>query len=353
VDTIPETLAQITPAWLSLALSRQGTPLEVSSVRLEDAHSGTTGRGLIGVEYRGTATGPERLFVKLPPEDDTQRAFVAETGMGTREARFYRELAAEVPVRVPRCYFADFDSSDDRYLMLLEHLPDSGCTFRNASTRYSIDYMKSVLALFARLHAAYWDSPRFTSDLAWVTAPARHEMGPRLVRRALERYREEMPPAFGRLGDLYVEATAGVHDVWERGTHTLVHGDCHDGNLFYDTASDEPGLLDWAIVSRSSGMRDVAYFLAGTPRPEDRGRIRGELLGFYLDQLAELGVPSLDRAALESEFTWHTAYVWIAAVTTLAMGSQWQPENYVRKTMGRLNEAIADYDCAGALTRAL
>ena len=100
-------------------------------------------------------------------------------------------------------------------------------------------------------------------------------------------------------------------------------------------------------------MRDVAYFLAGTPRPEDRQLARDQLLDFYLDELAANGVAGLDHESMAQQFVWHTAYVWVAAVTTLAMGSQWQPENYVLRTMERLNGAITDYDCAGELARAL
>ena len=57
--------------------------------------------------------------------------------MGRRETRFYATLSGEIPVRVPHCYFAASDDAGEEYIMLLEHLEDSGCTFRNARTRYS------------------------------------------------------------------------------------------------------------------------------------------------------------------------------------------------------------------------
>ena len=63
---------------------------------------------------------PPTVFVKLAPSDERQRKLVNMTGMGVAEARFYRDLAHEIPVRVPDVWFADTD--DDRYVMVLEDL---------------------------------------------------------------------------------------------------------------------------------------------------------------------------------------------------------------------------------------
>ena len=67
-----------------------------------DQHSGTTGRVRLRVDYAPGATGPDTVFVKLPPFSTSQRRLVDSTDMGRIEARFYAELAAETPVRAPR-----------------------------------------------------------------------------------------------------------------------------------------------------------------------------------------------------------------------------------------------------------
>ena len=69
--------------------------------------------------------------------------------------------------------------------------------------------------------------------------------------------------------------------LYREGECTLVHGDPHLGNLFVDSANgDRTGFLDWAMIARAPGIRDVAYVLAeldadrapararaGAPRP--------------------------------------------------------------------------------------
>jgi aminoglycoside phosphotransferase (APT) family kinase protein len=343
---IPHSSADITPDWLSHVLDSP-----VTAVRVEKSHEGTTGRALIRVDYGAPAGLPARLFVKLPPGDEAQRAFVCANGMGRREAMFYRFLSREVPVRVPHCYHADWDDAGEHYVMVLEQLEESGCTFRNASTRYSLDYVRSVLAAFARLHAAYWESPRFGGDLAWVEPPAQHPVAVKLIDRALAQYTDAMPSVFSDLGELYRSRQDAIHRLWEQGPQTLVHGDVHDGNLFFDR--DQPGFLDWAVLARATPLRDVGYFLAGTLRPEDQRHHRESLLAYYRDQLLANGAPAPGLEVLYRQYQWHSAYVWVGAAVTLAMGDAWQPVNYVKRSLDHLHAALEELDTVAALEAAL
>ena len=86
---------------------------------------------------------------------------------------------------------------------------------------------------------------------------------------AVERFGDEIGPAFRRLAELYVERPREVAAVLGSGTPTLVHGDAHLGNLFVDDADGgRPGFFDWAMVWRAGGLRDVAYVL-GNSIPTD------------------------------------------------------------------------------------
>ncbi len=329
---IPTQLDELSAAWLTAALG-----VSVSAYTVLDAHAGTTGRALIELEYTEASTLPPRLFVKLPPADEMQRAFVTSSGMGRREAMFYQQLSGEVPVRCPRCFYSAADDSGQAYIMLLENLTDSGCTFNNVSSHYSLEYVRTVLAAFARLHAAYWQTPRFASDLDWLEPPLQHEIALPLIESAIGQYADIMPPIFTEMGELYLTQADAIHRIWGEGPDTLIHGDVHDANFFMDGV--EVGFLDWALAARGPGMRDVGYFLGATLE-------RGDLLGlralveYYRRELASHGVTPPDYDVLWSQLQWHAAYVWVGATVTLAMGDAWLPLNYSLASLEKLHASM-------------
>jgi Phosphotransferase enzyme family len=341
MHTLPLKADEISTEWLSGVLG-----LDVAAFKLEDAHDGTTGRALVSLEY-AQENGPGSVFVKLPPADPAQQAFVTSSGMGLREAKFYRQLSTEVPVRVPACYHADWNDTGERYIMLLENLTDSGCTFRNASTRYSLDYVRSVLTEFARLHAHYWQSPRLSAELGWIEPPLQHPIAPVLVSRALENFAGDMPLLFQTIAELYLHHTDAIHRLWQEGAPTLIHGDVHDGNLFWD--ADRPGFLDWAVMAQGPAMRDVGYFLAGTLPLGDQQLHYREMLEFYQGQLKarDIAVPALGE--LIEQYSLHAVYVWVGAVVTLAMGEAWQASSYVQRSLERVHNTLEMLDSAAVL----
>jgi thiamine kinase-like enzyme len=343
---IPTTAESITASWLSEVLN-----IPVASCEVSDSNSGTTGRAVLTLKYDASGSGPSRLFVKLPPTDDQQKAFVQATGMGKREAQFYQTLSGEVPVRIPKCYYSASDASGDNYIMLLEHLEDSGCSFRALSQHYSLGYVRAVLAAFAQLHAKYWQSPLFATTLSWLEPPLQYDFTKTLVSRALQQHSSTMPPVFTDMGELYMAHTDQVHRLWNEGTPTFIHGDVHDGNMFLD--GEQPGFLDWALLAKGPGMRDVGYFLAGALSDFDQKSHSRELLSYYRDELSRHGVAAPPLEELWRQYQWHAAYVWVGAAVTLSMGDAWQPVDYVTATLERLHSALEELDSVAALRTAI
>ncbi len=343
---IPNSPDAISADWLSHVLDAS-----ITSVRVVDAHAGTTGRAVLELAHDRPADLPARLFVKLPPTDPMQQEFVRSTGMGLREVLFYQQLSTEVPLRVPRCYHADSDDRGEEYIMLLEHLEDSGCTFENASERYSLDYMRQVLAAFARLHSAYWASPRFTTDLAWVEPPLQHAIAVDLIAVALDKHGDTMPDVFRAMAELYLAEADAIHALWNRGEATLIHGDVHDANLFF--SDGQPGFLDWALLARGPAMRDVGYFLAATLSPSDQQAWGRGLLDYYREQLVANGVSAPSIEELWQQYQWHAAYVWVGSTVTLAMGDAWQPMSYVLSSLEKLHAALDSLGSVEAIRSAL
>jgi aminoglycoside phosphotransferase (APT) family kinase protein len=341
---IPVETSELTPAWLGLVLRAPVVATEVL-----ESHSGTTGRIRLGLTYgAGTRDDlPASVFVKLPPFDVAQRGFVDRVGLGIAEARFYRELASEAPVRVPRAWFAALDG-ENRYVMVLEDLRAAGCRFPRPRDPDVAERSGAVVEAMARLHARYWETPRFGGDLAWVAARGTGERGAggELVAKAKELLGDRLPAAFARTCDFFVAHVGAITELWNEGPRTLVHGDAHMGNLFVD--GEVAGFLDWAMVGRASGLRDVAYYCCNSVPAAIRREHERAWLERYRSALAEGGV-ALGAEAAWDGYRLFALYSWLAATSTAAMGSLWQPEHVGLGGTERATASIDELDCLGFL----
>jgi hypothetical protein len=340
----PIEVDDLSAAWFSSALQR-----DVADATVLDRSSGTTGRARIAL--RGEPGVPPTVFVKLPPFDEQQRAFVNQTGMGPTEARFYRDLAREVDVRVPRVWFADTDGHD--YVMVLEDLVASDCRFPSANDPGIAGRARDIVEQLARLHAPYWESPRFApaGDLEWLTERGARGAGGgrRFIERAVDTLGDQMGDAFHRIAKVYLARTADIVELWRIGAPTLVHGDDHIGNLFVDpTDGDRTGFLDWAVVCRMPAMRDVSYVLCNSVPAEVREEIERDLIETYCARLDEHGV-TFDPDTAWEQHRLHAVYSWVSAASTAAMGSQWQPISIGLNATRRTTAACAHLDSVGAL----
>lgn len=338
---IPVEVSDLTPEWMGAALGRP-----VERVEVLDAHSGTTGRVRLRLDGHGA---PESVFVKLAPFDEQQRAFVRMTGMGGTEARFYAVAAEDTPVRTPRVFHADV--AGDRYVMVLEDLIASGCRFPERAEADTEERAASTVVELARLHAAFWESPRFGGDLAWVPdhaglamfddpADAARASGD-YVRGAYEPFVDEMPEAFAEVGRLYADHTLAIFDLWNSGPRTLIHGDCHIGNLFVD--GDRTGFYDWALLSRSPAVRDVAYTCCYSMEPGPRRQVERALLRLHVGHLQHEGI-DLDEGAAWDQYRMFSVFAWVSATTTAAMGTKWQRPELSHDAMVRATAAVEDLD---------
>ncbi len=352
---LPVEVSDVTPEWLGAVLG-----VEVTGVEVLDRHSGTTGRARVGVTYASDEGGsPTSVFVKLPPFDEQQRAFVSAAGLGVAEALFYRDLAKEITLRIPGVHYSAVDD-DNRYVMVIEDLTADNCRFPRPGDDDVAEWGGSLVEELAALHAPYWDSSRLQDggDLVWVTNGGRtgrnvpKGSGGGYIGMALEQFGDEMGPTFRRLAELYVANTARIMEATlDEGTPTLIHGDPHLGNLFIETddaGRDRVGFLDWAMLDRRTGMRDVSYVLCNSIPAEIRREHERDWVARYLATLATLGV-SLDADTAWEQYRLYAVYSWVSATSTAAVGNRWQAAKVGQGGMRRATAAIEDLDTVAIL----
>ena len=345
---LPIDVADLTAEWFSAVLQR-----EVHDAELLDRSSGTTGRAHVALA--GEPTVPPTVFVKLAPFDELQREFVTSVGMGVAEARFYRDLASEMPVRVPGVWFADTDG--DRYVMVLEDLVAGGCRFPHPKDDDIAWRARDIVDQMASLHSRFWESPRFDDDgdLAWLAPKGTGSAGggATFVKMAVDAVGDRLPEVFHRLADIFISRNDDIVRLWNSGPRTLVHGDPHLGNLFVDTVGgDRTGFLDWAMIGRSPGLRDVAYVLCNSIPAEVRAADERALVDRYCALLGEAGI-DLDTEIAWEQYRLFAVYSWVSATSTAGMGSKWQPLHIGLGGTKRATAACDQLGCVDLLERLL
>ena len=109
--TIPASVDEITPGWLTEALRSRG---RADSASVASCSSETVGEGKgfmsqvvrLSLEYDdGRHEGlPRTMIAKLPSSTPEIKAITASLGDYQREIRFYEEVASSVSIDTPDCY---------------------------------------------------------------------------------------------------------------------------------------------------------------------------------------------------------------------------------------------------------
>jgi aminoglycoside phosphotransferase (APT) family kinase protein len=323
----------LSPEWLTGALDDLESGEEVVEARMVDDY--TTVASKVRFE----------VVVKRPDGQSNVRTYCVKGSFDggrvvdlTVEARFYRELAPRLGIRVPRCHYAGIDKEAGRSLIVMDDLAAEGATFLNSKTLYSMDMATASIGQLALLHAGTWGEERL-DGLDWL-APQQPRIFERFPTETLQDLMND-----GRAADLppYLRDAERLKEALRRLTATpqricVAHGDPHSLNAYLDR-DGQPGLLDWQLAHIGHWATDVAYHLATVLDIEARRRDEESLLRGYLGRLSELGVrpPAWEDAwAAYGSYAVYGYFLWSIAQMT--------PRVDVLEHIPRLGAAIVDHD---------
>ncbi len=293
---IPKAGSDLTAEWLRAALVSGGR-LDCPPIRHLDCTAIGEGVGLMAEVLRCQITFaaddglPESVIVKLPSDKPRNRQLGRRWRLYHREFSFYRHLASASPLRAPALLYGDFDARTQRFVLVLEDLRDltSADQVQGATSEQARRAVREV----ARLHGKYWDraetetAPVFQETLApWLRLALQVSYLLSLP-RCLSLLSGSWPAEIRDLAEEYGLRLADHFDHLEREPLTFVHGDYRLDNMFFD--EDGLRVVDWQNSAVSSGLYDVAYFLAGSVSTEVRRAIEKEALLEYHDIVCSLG----------------------------------------------------------------
>jgi hypothetical protein len=359
---IPATPAQVTPDWLTAALTnvgvlRHGRVIAAPWERVGQQYGFTGVVGRVSFQYEGAdGDPPSSLIMKLPmAQGDVVSGYRARQERDpelrrryyercAREERFYREIGASF---APTLYYSAADAARRRVVLLLEDLTSgrqgdvlNGCSIEDAAL---------VIEALAPFHARWWGerAPAHAFPRAGTGPEEREERYGRHVNAFLVRYGERLPAAVSRIVELLRSRLGRVVAALNEGQQTLTHGDLHLDNLIFDArGARSVAVLDWQTLSIGAPARDLALFLFGSLRPEDRRLAEDPLLDRYAALLAAHGVRSYSRENLQ--FDCRLALLALFAGTIIGIASL-EPDELSERERALQDAAITDHRLTTAL----
>ena len=114
MSELPVSLSEVTPEFVSARLAAGGHDVEVASIEVAPLPGFTGLMGEVQIVTLGYADDtdlPTTMIGKCPLDDDMARMYNEVMNSYKRENGFYRDLAGQVPMRVPRAYVNEYDLS--------------------------------------------------------------------------------------------------------------------------------------------------------------------------------------------------------------------------------------------------
>jgi len=298
----PMHVDEITPEWIDYAL-KQGGYLKNASVKSIEKKIIGEGKGLLSsvvqvkIEYDTLQKdAPTSVVVKIEPEEGEFKEFGDELNAFQREIRFYKEVAANLSIRLPKIYYTV--DNPPAYSMVMEDLSSyiPGDQIAGMHEKQVLTTVEEI----ARIHARYWEN-RALEELTWM--PYMNNISDSYVNNW-----QSFVENFGYcLNDESKELCAKLalsidwkKDEIMRRPKTIVHSDLREDNLLFPPPGEDKSILilDWQITVKSIGTFDVARLLGGSELAQERKGHELQVLRRWYDTLLEEGV---------KDYTWDDA----------------------------------------------
>ncbi len=294
IPAIPKKIEEISAHWLESVLRGSLFTGSIESLTYQPVEGGYTGlnyRVFLSTRDQGAFT----LFVKFPIGDSYNTKSASNMDhfqiIARNEIRFYREIANEIQVPTPRCYYSAYDH--DHSLLILEDL-GNGRLRRNLD-ELTENQLSQIAASMASFHRHFWQNPRLES-MDWLATRFSSKRNQDEEIQAfqnsslifLNRFKSYLSP--DQLGLINKIATdyPRLKTAVVSPPLTLTHGDWTAVNLILK--ENKIYVVDWAGICKGSYVWDMIKFLDF--------ELRDKILGIFLNAYSK----SLNRGRTLVEF---------------------------------------------------
>eukprot|EP00040_Diaphanoeca_grandis_P015091 m.76854 g.76854 ORF g.76854 m.76854 type:complete len:494 (-) comp24943_c0_seq2:135-1616(-) len=331
----PKQLEKMGPKWITKALRASktiGVDIEVISMTAKVPEIiGLMGDlRVVDLVYNKESDAPKKVMVKFASGDFDTRALNALFGFIKGEYKFYSgNLPSEVPMRVPKVFYADMNMWTGNMCLILEFVADGEfLTVHDKGLKLKIEDVKLMVGSIAKLHAKFHGNNINAPSAAWVPRLDEGPIAKLAPKEFLKRfgavYRKELPCGEGQSWTYEIPPEfAAYHEdfgkhflLYEQHScswphaYSVVHGDDRlDNWWFYTNESGQRacGLLDWQMIAKGGIMSDLTWMFCCSLDPETLTLWEEKLLDHYFEEFAKAGGPKVepgseDRRMYEEAF---------------------------------------------------
>ncbi len=342
----------LTVAWAQNIINQQTSNITVKQVKITSIDIGTTTRVRLFVDHNGNNEIPRQWFIKIPSLKWRVRAITALPRLLQTEIRFYKEIALITPTIIPTALFATNHFATGSTLVLND-ITEHGAIPGQPNDIISISQALLVIEQLAFLHTKFWNKTHNNKKYQWLSGPIRQledhlgtVLAVPLMKRGLKKSLNLIPPSLHSSALHYARHRRNAMNFLFQGTQTIIHHDCHPGNLFW--INSKPGLLDWQMVRTGEGISDISYFIATCLAPETRRNNENRLIKHYIKILTANGIKKINFEQMKKRYRAHLVYPFEAMIVTLAIGGMMDLDDNL-KLIERTALAVIDNDAFTAL----
>ncbi|WP_309382455.1 oxidoreductase family protein [Cerasicoccus frondis] len=291
---VPETIEEITPEWVTQALRESGAIQNATIIQIESRILGQNVGFLSVVAWLGLTydqpepDAPKAVVIKVIPKPGKHRELGEEMHAFQREILFYRDVAPQIDIRLPKMYYAA--SEPPNMTIIMEDL--SYCRPGDQLKGMSLDLVLATAVIVGRLQAKFWNNDAL-EQLDWMPESDHFEKDYAANWDSMEEHFGHLIPEEGKeLGRRMKEHIPWLFNEIEHRPRTIVHSDLREDNLIYDEtgAITEVIILDWQLATRRMGVYDITRLMAASALPEQRRGHEIEILRAWHATLVAEGV---------------------------------------------------------------
>jgi thiamine kinase-like enzyme len=358
IDDLPTSFELISDEWLTNTVCRKVAGAKVTSHSLDAADEGTSNRRRIFLHYNdvGQRAGlPASVFCKAT-QSLQSRFILGLNDVAEAEVTFYNHVRALLDIEAPKGIFANIDRESLNSIVILEDM-QGYAEFCDDRTEITLARGKSQMRLLARLHGKFQDNPalqpvleRFQTFVEFYGKTEAAVGWNACQRRGLQAARHLLPTKLAARVDEIGGLTERAFLSHAKLPATLIHSDVHLKN-WYVAASGEMGLMDWQVLTRGNGIRDLAYAISTALTVENRRAWEMDLVRYYLERLKEEAgsAPAFDVAlTLYRQQLFCALAMWTTTLAPPEGAPAMQPPETALRFIDRMAQAIEDLEAWNA-----